>query len=256
MSTRPPVQNLTIPPELQRSLPREVALTGQGIAVIVIAVLLLVGSLVAGIALYLQRQHQVMRYTSERADATSTSGLVTDVGRIPGKDERYRVRFTYTVDDTRYTSFTSMRRREGRQFHPGMPVTVEYVRSNPGRSWIRGHAPEPVPAFLPFIVAGSMILPGGILFWTVQRQRSVLERGRAAIGRVTTTRNFHRQNRRATVYVYFEFTTYSGALRKGRGNATKQGAPAVGSEVVILYDMDNPKRTALYPLQLVRVRQD
>ena len=29
-----------------------------------------------------------------------------------------------------------------------------------------------------------------------------------------------------------------------------------GGEVVVLYDMDNPKRTALYPLQLVRVRRD
>jgi Protein of unknown function (DUF3592) len=256
MNTQPPVQGLTIPPELQRSLPREVTLTANGVAVMVIATLLIIGSFVGGIALYATRQREVARYSSEVADAAATSGVVISVNRIPGKDERYRVQFAYTVAETRYTSLTRMPRLEGRQFHPGMPVTVEYVRSNPGRSWLAGHAPEAVPAFLPFVIGLSMILPGAIILWSVRRQRTMLERGRAAIGRVTSTRRFRGHNRRATFYVYYEFTTYSGAVSKGRGNANKQGEPVTGSEVVVLYDMDNPKRTALYPLQMVRVRQD
>ena len=73
MSTRPPVvQGVSIPPELQRSLPREVTLTGQGKALVVIAILLIVGSMVLGVALSVTRKNQVARYASERADATST----------------------------------------------------------------------------------------------------------------------------------------------------------------------------------------
>ena len=101
-----------------------------------------------------------------------------------------------------------------------------------------------------------MCLSGVLLLWSVRRQRSILERGRAAIARVTTTRRIRSEYKTSSVWVNYEFTTYSGATGKGRSSAPKNRVPAAGGEVVVLYDMDNPKRTALYPLQLVRVRRD
>jgi hypothetical protein len=255
MSTKPPVQNLGIPPELQRSLPREVSLTGSGIASAVLAALMTLGAFIAGPVLFVTGQRQAVRFAAERADSVTATATVTNVRRIPGKDDRWRVYYAFQIGEDHYNDSANLQHSAARQFHAGSVVNIQYVQSDPNRSWIVGHEPKPIPVFVPIIISASLLLGGGLLFWGVQRQRGMLERGRAAIGRVTTTRWRRRHNRRTTFYVYYEFTTYSGAVQKGRGSGTKQQAPAAGSEIVVLYDMDNPKRTAWYPLPMVRVRE-
>src|SRR6202012_4123754 len=126
------------------------------------------------------------------------------VRRLPEKDDRWRVDYSYEVNESRFTRGSSMSRSAGRGFSPGAIVDVRYVPANPARSWIAGHEPEAIPVWVPFLVGGLMCLSGVLLLWSVRRQRSMLERGRAAIARVTTTRRIRSEYKTSSVSVNYE----------------------------------------------------
>jgi hypothetical protein len=54
------------------------------------------------------------------------------------------------------------------------------------------------------------------------------------------------------VFVLYEFQLLSGTVMKGRSNGGRR-TPGVGSPVCVLYDRDNPRRNAVYPLCLVKL---
>jgi hypothetical protein len=100
-----------------------------------------------------------------------------------------------------------------------------------------------------------LALPAGLgsllIFFALSRARDLLSGGRPAEARVTEV---HRQTHShgSSHRVELEFTVLSGAKHHGR---LEQGSkpPAVGSTLIIVYDPDQPKRQARYPMKLVRV---
>jgi Protein of unknown function (DUF3592) len=253
MNTNLTVQRMTIPPELQRAIPRDVTLSGSGKAVMVLAFLLIFGGFALGAWLSSLSRQQNAQYAAERADAVSTQARVTEVQRISGKGERWRVRYTFDVEGEIFDGATSMRRSDARAYQSGGVVRVMYVPSEPERNWVAGHEPKPLPGLLATLIGITTVLIGLLLWWIVQRQRRMLERWRTAIARVIEAKRYS-TGKSAGVKVKFEFTTLEGTVQQGRTNTTIAAAPAQGSEVVVLYDNDNPKRTVLYPLALVKVK--
>jgi hypothetical protein len=253
MNSNVTVQQATVPPELQRALPRDVTLNGSGIAVLVLALLMIFGGFACGAWFSSVSKDQTVEYAAERADAVAAQGRVTEVQRLPGKEDRWRVRYSFEVDDQVYVGATSMRRIEARRYQPDADVQVMYVRSDPHENWVSGHDPKPLPAIVATLIGITPIMIGGLLLLMVQRQRAMLEQGRAVMARVTDVRRYS-TGKSSGVRVRFDFTMLEGFKREGRANTTVAAAPALGSDIVVLYDANKPQRTVLYPLSLVRVR--
>ena len=52
---------------------------------------------------------------------------------------------------------------------------------------------------------------------------------------------------------YYEFKTMSGEVVKGRSQISRRAKLEPGAPVCVLYLPDNPRRSGLYPLELVKL---
>ena len=80
----------------------------------------------------------------------------------------------------------------------------------------------------------------------LRKQMQLLTEGRPAPGIVTR----HRRTKDGTI-IRYEFALLNGATAKGRGQTRRP--PPIGSRICVLYDPENPRRNAPYPLYLVRL---
>jgi hypothetical protein len=85
-----------------------------------------------------------------------------------------------------------------------------------------------------------------VLAMLLRKQVRLLTEGRPAPGIVTGWR----RTKGGTVLRY-EFVLLNGATAKGRGKSRRP--PAIGSPICVLYDPENPRRNAPYPLCLVKL---
>jgi hypothetical protein len=91
---------------------------------------------------------------------------------------------------------------------------------------------------------------GGLLPLTVRRQRHLLADGRPAPAVVTRYSRLQTEHGAQNI-VYYEFALLGGGTCKGRAS-TNRRLP-VGSAICVLYDPDNPRRSAPYPMCLVKL---
>ena len=104
--------------------------------------------------------------------------------------------------------------------------------------------PALVAVVVPTLFFGIAILFGVM----IMRQSRLLSEGRPAPGVVVKTKRSDE-----TVVVTYEFRVLSGAVRKGHSNSSGKKVPAEGSVVCVIYDPENPRRNAIYPLCLVHL---
>ena len=81
---------------------------------------------------------------------------------------------------------------------------------------------------------------------TITRQMRLLAEGRPAAARVTGIKKSDKSN-----VVRYEFQLPDGTSVKGRAGVSK--APTADAPLCVLYDPENPRRNALYPLALARL---
>jgi hypothetical protein len=93
----------------------------------------------------------------------------------------------------------------------------------------------------------STLLAGGGAMIAVQvaRQMRLLAEGRPAPGHMTSFR------RAKQLVIRYEFQLPDGTTLKGRADMCKM--PESGKPLCVLYDPENPRRNALYPLPFVRL---
>lgn len=248
-------RNTTIwvaPVELQRSTPRETELTKAGKAVAVVAVLLAIAAFVGAVLLAQKSMRDAARWESWKAEAVGVQGEVTRISKTgSGDNTRYWVDYQYTAGDRTLQATAHIRRERWRSLKQGDAIQVFYRRSSPATSWLSGVEPTGMPAWVPVVVALSMVLPVVLMIWQLRRQRHLLEEGRAALARVTKVSKSSTQHGKM-FRVEYEFTTLEGSVRRGRWDAGK-GAFEVGQEFTVIYLPDEEKWNARYPLALVRV---
>jgi hypothetical protein len=104
-----------------------------------------------------------------------------------------------------------------------------------------------MPSWVPAISAVGLVFPALLLLYMIRRQMQLLSEGRAAPAMVVGHR--HIKGGKMTVY---EFPLLSGGVGKGRGGKARR-PPAIGSTITVVYDRDNPKRSAPYPFDMVRI---
>ena len=102
-------------------------------------------------------------------------------------------------------------------------------------------------------LALGMILFGAALGWPrYRRQTRPLMYGRAAVASVTGYEKPSYQFMRR-LRVKFEFRLLSGSFRTAWANPQGAEIPDLGGEIVIVYDLDEPKRAMMYPSRTLKV---
>jgi len=184
-----------------------------------------------------------------RSEGRETTAVITRVWRSgkDGADHMVAYRFSVAEEETQGRS--SAPARIWRGLEAGGTLAVRYVPSNPKVNHPVEWKAEILPRWLPFVLMPPFWIPAAIFTVAIRTQTRLLAEGRPAQGTITGVKR-----RDKAMVLTYEFHVLSGALVKGKSNAGRR-PPLIGSEVCVLYDPENPRRNALYPLQLVRLQR-
>jgi hypothetical protein len=237
-----------LPPELLGSLPRDVRLTGGGIAVTAIAIALVVGALVVTIIMSLAYMRAEADRRLREREAITANAEVVRVAVVRNQRTRFDVDYRYEVDGRAYTGRTRLR-QQARPFENGAAISIRYLQSRPETSWLPGRERR-FPLWAIPLATVSLLLVASAVAWSVRRQWILLSEGRGAQARVTAAKKVSSDHGK-WYRVSYEFRTINGATQTSRCNMTK-AAPAVGTVMPIVYHRDKPYWSAAYPLEMVR----
>jgi hypothetical protein len=243
----------TPPDGLNRSGPRPVRLAARGIFLSVVCAVLAIGGLIAAVWLTREGRRQEAEARLMAEQGKESQGEVTRLWSIGGKSDEHRVAYRFTVSDSDFAGSQDIRSGYWRSLQVGSPIPIRYLPSDPARNYPSQNPPSPTPAWLALLVGAYSIAAIGVFAFKVQRERHLLADGRPAPAVVTRLRT------RRTRYgprniIYYEFPLYDGGTGKGRSNLRRRSVPE-GSVICVLYDPDNPRRSAAYPMCLVKVAE-
>jgi hypothetical protein len=238
--------NWTPPDGLGYSSLRPVQLTAAGIALLVLAGAMLLGAVAAGIGLGTTARRQAKDLRLLQEQGVNTDAQITRVWRSSGKDQQHLASYRFTVQDRAYTARKGVPARIWQTLRAGSSLPVRYLPSNPKVNHPTGWDDTPMPPLVPYLVFAAMAAVASVLTMLLRKQMQLLTEGRPAPGIVTG----HRRTKDGTV-IRYEFQLLNGATAKGRGQSRRP--PAIGSQICVLYDPENPRRNAPYPLCLVRL---
>lgn len=249
MSFQPNPTNWTPPDGLGFSSLRPVQLAAGGKALVGLSIVFLL--LGPGLALFINNQIQRDKerdHLLAEQGATATATVVR-VWRDSDKEGTHMVSYRFTAGDREITGKSKLYRAAWNNLRAGDPLAIRYLPLRPQVNHPAQRTPGPPPDWFPWLMVLMFIWPP-FLFWAmIRRQSQLLAEGRPAPATVT-------QIRRAKEYIaYYEFPLLSGQIMKGRSQVNRRRAPQPGDQTCILYMPDNPKRSALYPLQLVKLQK-
>jgi hypothetical protein len=219
----------TPPPELSGSGPREVQLSGRGIAVAVLAAILILGGVATGIALervgILQSDEQNL--LSEQGRDVEAS--VTRLWRASDKERRPMVAYQFEADGRTYRRSVRAPLSIWKKLAVGSQLAVRFLPSNPAQNHPRDWAESTMPLWVPFLVGFMLAAFGAGLVFILRRQLALLSEGRPAPAVVT--RYSYAQHGQKNIH--YEFPLPSGELAKGKRGPTRR-LPAIGATLCVL----------------------
>jgi len=239
-----------IPAELVASCPRDVRATPAGAVLAVLSLAAIAGGLVLGVVLFLVAEHQHQVRMSLDRFGISAEAIIENLRVRQQKDPKFFVRYSFRAGSRVEQAELEVARAIYERLRVGDKLPIRYLESDPAVHQLPGYSSEPFPEW-GAVVLGTFVSIGGVLLlWPLSRQRRFVSEGRAATAVVTDSKRIRGDAKKREVFRY-EFKILSGALREGKSSAV-QKAPAVGSQIVVLYDPENPKRNAPYPLLFAR----
>jgi hypothetical protein len=238
-----------LPVELMRSPPRPVRLSGVGVFVAFLAVALLAAAVFGAAWLPGVAARQAERRAQFERDAVAGQAEITAIGPRRGKQGERTVTYRFTAGGREYTGRARLQRRQWRDLAPGARVPVRYLEGDPSISYPLGRGPRAFPLWAVPLAVLPLAFLAALSGISIRNQRGLLMEGRPAAARVTASRRHGKQHR-----MQYEFRRLSGAKITGTFDASKPLPP--GATVTVVYDRENPRRVARYPLSLVRILRD
>jgi hypothetical protein len=239
----------TPPAELSGSM-REVRLTGAGKALLVIAVLVALGGIAAGLFLTRLASSQNRWWRTLDTQGVDVRGSIVRLWREPSGgngDTRGMVAYEFPLQGRMMSGQSPADNPVWRSLSEGGPIDVRAVPADPAINHPVAWRENTLPQWFGLPVALGLFVPAGLLRSIVERQSGLLSAGRPVPAVVTR----HIRDKGGQAFSY-EFPVMGGAMQKGRGGPSRT-PPAIGSTVCVLYDPDNPRRNAAYPMPLVRL---
>ena len=240
------IENWTPPDGLGYSRLRPVSLTGGGIALLVVAVLMLLGAVAAAIGLGTTAKRQAKDHRLLQEQGVNTEARITRLWRSGDKNQQHLVSYRFTVQERAYEARNKVPTRIWQTLTVGSSLPVRFLPSDPKVNHPTEWDDTPMPNWLPYLLSGALVVIAFGVTIPLRIQMRLLTEGRPAPGTVTG----HRRTKDGTILRY-EFVLLNGATAKGRGQSRRP--PAIGAPICVLYDPENPRRNAPYPLCLVRL---
>jgi len=243
----------TTPPlELQRSRPRDVRLTAAGTVLTMVWIALFAGAIV--VTILLSRESASQRHARSLFDSTGVTATahVVRLWRESNEHKTPRVEYAFDANGREVDGRAKLPLKRWQSLRTGDSIDVRYLPTDPTYHVILEETREVMPAWLPFVV-GLLMAAGGLgCMAAVRMQRRLLAEGRVARATVTKVTKRHTTHGGSYRSVAFSFPTLSGATVAAKAS-TSHKSPDVGASVWVVYDPDNPKRSAMYPMQLVKL---
>jgi hypothetical protein len=238
----------TPPAELLGSVPREVRLSGGGIAAAVLAGLLILGGPTASILLERLSGRQTAEQNQLSDEGKDVEASVTRLWRSADKEHRPMVTYQFHAEGSTFRKSVTAPPRIWKSLREGEPLMVRYWPPNPTRSHPRDWVESPMPLWLSLLLGAILAAIGVGLVFILRRQLTLLSNGRPAPAVVT--RYSYAQHGKKNIH--YEFPLMGGSVENGK-SGPRRTLPAIGATLCALYDRDNPRRNALYPLELARL---
>lgn len=254
MSAGNPSEVWRTPPELDQPLPRRVRLTGTGtIRCVFAAVCIAFGVGIASHAVRDELRREAANAALARslaADGRETEATVTRLSTSLG----HLVGYDYIVDGRSFSRGAFITAEHWQSLQVGSPLAIRFLPSDPQKSYPESDSPTSETHWSMVLLLAGMALFFMFSFAYIQispvlRGRRILASGRPARGVVT--RCGVSQGRGGGYVVNYDFSIPDGSQCQGRKHSDSQLAE--GSVITVLYDPDNPRRNARYPMQTVKL---
>jgi hypothetical protein len=249
MTRQPNPIDWTPPDGLGYSSARPVQLAAGGWVLVVLGALFLIGGplLAWFLSGQIERDKERNRLLAEQG--VETTATIVRVWRESDKEGTHMVSYRFSADGSEITGRSKMYRNVWSNLHTGDSLPIRYLPLRPEVNHPAQATPGPAPDWVPWLVSGFFVWPPFLFWWMIRRQTGLLAEGRPAPATVTQIR------RAKQVIAYYEFRLLDGAVVKGRSQVSRRNIPQPGQQATVLYLPDNPKRNALYPLELVKLQK-
>jgi hypothetical protein len=245
-------RTFSLPPELDRSAPRDVGLTTVGRALMVVAWLLVAAAVIAGIALYFEARRQSDAALDFERRGVAATAVVDRLWRKTGEEDKPAfAAFHFEANGARIDAESRLRLSTWRELRIGSSLSLRYLPDNPRRFLVAGERRSRMPFAIPYIVSSVLAALALLCLAAVRWQRRLLSEGRPALAIVTAVRKSHGSSDREMVY---EFPVLAGTVATGKTAATKTAA--VGDRISVVYDPERPTRNKPYPFALVTLERE
>jgi hypothetical protein len=242
-------RNWKPPSEVASSGPREVRLTGTGKLMMGAMVFLLAVS----VAWNMWSSRKMAREAADRsalaATHAETQATVTRHWDTEDKEHTLMLAYRFEYDGRIYHASTSAPQKQWDGLDVGSTIAVRFLPDRPEINHPSAWPGHVTPAFVPWAFPAIFVPLAIVLLVTVRRDQALLRDGRAAPARVT----WHRRGKGGSTFLY-EFPLPGGGVQKGR-YGPRRTPPELGSIITVMYDSENPKRNAAYPLEFSRVER-
>jgi hypothetical protein len=250
-----PRQTFSLPPELERSAPRDVGLTAGGRVLIVAAWLLAAAAFVGGVALYLEAERQSQAASDFDQRSVTASAVVDRLWRKNSDEDKPAfAAFHFDANGVLVSGESRLPLRQWRRLSTGSTVPLRYLPENPSRFVLAGQRRGGMPFAVPYVISALLAALAIGCFAAVQWQRRLLSEGRSARAVVTAVRKHKGSHGTSHREIVYEFRVLAGTTATGKAAAGK--AHGVGSKISVVYDPERPKRNRPYPFSLVTLNRE
>ena len=244
-------KNWVAPRELLHSPPRHVVLSGGGVALAVLGVILVLGAIAAAAFLGRESSRQGENYRLLQQEGREADARIVRRWWTKGENKRLRVKYEFAVEGRSYVKEVKVPKARANTVAEDGAIRIRFVPSNPAINHPAAWNSEPMPSWPAIVVGiGLLILAAGIAM-ALRRQMELLSEGRAAPAIVTKISKEQHQHGSSTI-IHYEFPLLSGNIAKGKSACSRKGVDT-GTVLPVVYDPNNTRRSAIYPLSLVRV---
>ena len=247
----------SLPPELARSAPRDVALTTGGRALILFAWLLVAGALAAGVGLHVVAQRQSEAAIDFDTRSVTANAIVDRLWRKTsggGDDKPALVALHFDANGARIDAESRLPLRQWRRLSTGSTLPLRYLPDNPRRFVLDGQRQDRLPFAVPYVVWSVLAALALLCFAAIHRERRLLGEGRSTVAVVTKVRTHKGSHGGTHREIVYEFSVLAGTKATGKGRGTKSAG--VGTTLSVVYDPERPTRNHPYPFSLVTLDRE
>src|SRR5215208_575015 len=245
-------RTFSLPPELTRSAPRDVALTTGGRALLLFAWLLAAGAPVAGGALYLQAQRRSELTSRLDRGGVAANAVVDRVWRKSGDGKPPYAAFHFEADGVRIDAEKRMQLSAWRELRAGSTIPVRYLLDDPREFVVAGQRRRQLPFVVPYAVSSVLAALALLCAAAVRWQRTLLSEGRPAPAVVTAVRKHKGSHGTTHHQITYEFRLPAGTISTGKA----AGKTEVAATITVVYDPERPGRNRPYPFSLVTLNRE